>query len=83
MPYTLIRDLSLDYIDKVSVALADQQVRSVRAFDGVMSWHGRRRDVMVLDMGSEPLLGMGLLLDSRLTVSCRPNGAVVIEEEEP
>ena len=38
---------------------------------------------MVLDMGSEPLLGMALLLDSRLTVSCRPNGAVVIAEEEP
>ena len=40
-------------------------------------------DVMVLDMESEPLLGMGLLLGSRLTVSCRPNGSVFIEEEEP
>ena len=39
--------------------------------------------VIVLGMESDPLLGMGLLMDNRLTVSCRPNGAVVIEEEEP
>ena len=33
-------------------------------------------------MGSEPLLGMALMLESILTVSCRPNEPVVIEEEE-
>ena len=83
LPSQLIRTLGLEYIDDVSVALADQEARPVRAYDGVVSWQGRSRDVKVLDMGSEPLLGMALLLDNRLTVSCRPNGAVVIEEEEP
>ena len=82
LPSELIQSLGLDYIDDVSVALADRQERPVRAYDGVVFWQGRSRDVMVLDMGSEPLLGMALLLGSRLTVSCRPNGAVVIEEEE-
>ena len=48
----------------------------------LVSWHGRYREVVVLEMGSAPLLGMSLLLDCRLTISCRPNGAVVIEEEE-
>jgi len=82
LPPELIRSLGLEYIDDVSVALADRQARPVWAYEGVVSWQGRSRDVMVLDMGSEPLLGMALLLGSRLTVSCRPNGAVVIEEEE-
>jgi len=81
LPPELIRSFGLEYIDDVSVALADQQARPVRAYEGVVSWQGRSRDVMVLDMGGEPLLGMALLLVSRLTVSCRPNGPVVIEEE--
>ena len=81
LPPELIQSLGLDYIDDVSVALADRQARPVQAYDGVVAWQGRSREVMVLDMGSEPLLGMALLLGSRLTVSCRPNGPVVIEEE--
>ena len=63
--------------------MADRQARWVGAYDGAVSWHEEPMSVIVLDMESEPLLGMGLLLDSRLTLSCRPNGTVVIEEEEP
>jgi len=81
LPPELIRSLGLEYIDDVSVALADRQARPVRAYEGVVSWQGRSRDVTVLDMGSEPLLGMALLLGSRLTVSCRSNGPVIIQAE--
>ena len=83
LPSELVQSLGLDYMDDVPVTLADRQQRPVRAYDGVVSWHGRHREVVVLDMGSEPLLGMSLLLDSRLTVVARPGGAVLIEEEEP
>ena len=38
LPSELIQSLGLDYIDDVSVALADQQARPVRAYDGVVSW---------------------------------------------
>ena len=65
------------------VVMADRQTRWVGAYDGAVSWHGEPMSVIVLGMESDPLLGMGLLMDNRLTVSCRPNGAVVIEEEEP
>ena len=82
MPYALIQEIGLDYIDEVPVVLADRQQRPVRAYDGVVSWHGRHRGVVVLDIGSEPLLGMALLMDSKLTVIARPGGAVLIEEEE-
>ena len=83
LPSELIQSLGLEYIDDVRVVMADRQARWVGAYDGAVSWHGEPMSVIVLDMESEPLLGMGLLLDSRLTVSCRPNGPVVIEEEEP
>ena len=82
LPSDLVRSLGLHYIDDIPVFLADQQQRSVRAYEGVLSWHGRHREAVVLEMGSEPLLGMALMLESILTVSCRPNGPVVIEEEE-
>ena len=83
LPSELIQSLDLEYIDDVRVVMADRQRRWVDAYDGAVSWHGEPMSVIVFDMESEPLLGMGLLLDSRLSVSCRPNGAVVIEEEEP
>ena len=82
LPSELVQSLGLEYIDYVPVVLADRQQMPVRGYEGVVSWHGRHREVVVLDMGSEPLLGMSLLLDSRLTISCRPNGPVIIEEEE-
>ena len=82
LPSDLVQSLGLHYIDDIPVFLADQQQRSVRAYEGVVSWHGRHREAVVLEMGSEPLLGMALMLESILTVSCRPNGPVAIEEEE-
>ena len=81
LPSELIQSLGLEYIDDVRVVMADRQARWVGAYDGSVSWHGEPIAVIVLDIESEPLLGMGLLLGSRLTVSCRSNGPVVIEEE--
>ena len=83
LPSHLVQPIGLEYIDNVPVVLADRQRRPVSAYDGAVSWHGRHREVVVLDMGSEPLLGMGLLLECKLTVDARPGGFVLIEEEEP
>ena len=83
LPSHLVQSIGLEYIDDVPVVLAERQPRPVSAYDCVVSWHGRHREVVVLDMGSEPLLGMGLLLECKLTVDARPGGFVLIEEEEP
>ena len=83
LPSELIQSLGLDYIDDVRVVLADRLERWFGAYDAVVSWHEEPISAIVLDIDSEPLMGMGLLLGSRLTVSCRPNGPVFIEEEEP
>ena len=83
LPSKLIQSFGFEYIDDVRVVMADRQARWFGVYDEAVSWHGEPMSVIVLDMESEPLLGMGLLLDSRLTVSCRPDEAVVTEEEEP
>ena len=81
LPAELIQSLGLDYIDDVRVVLADRVERWFGAYDGVMSWHGEPISVIVLETGGDSLLGMGLLLGSKLTVSARPGGAVLIEDE--
>ena len=74
LPPELIQSLGLEYIDDVRVVMADRQGRWVGAYDGAVSWHGEPMAVIVLDMGSEPLLGMALLLGSQLTVSAGQTG---------
>ena len=49
-------------------------------YDGQVIWHGRRRNVLVLEAGGEPLMGMVLLWRNRVTLEVRANGEVVIEE---
>ena len=42
----LVQSLSLEYIDDVPVVLADLQQRPVRAYEGVVSWQRRHREVL-------------------------------------
>ena len=46
LPSDLVQSLGLEYIDDVPVVLADLQQRPVRAYEGVVSWHGRHREVL-------------------------------------
>ena len=41
-------------------------------------WQGRRRNVEVLQLDSEPRLGMELLWNHRITVDAVGNGAVTV-----
>ena len=52
---------------------------TLQLFAGVALWHGRRRVVEVIESGSEPLLGMGLLQGSRVTLDVRYDGVVVVD----
>ena len=50
-------------------------------YDGVVLWHGQPRDVVVIETASESLIGMALLVGSRMTVDARICGEVLIEED--
>ena len=77
----LIRRLGLTIERQVEVFLADGRRIEANAGYAVVSWQGRLREVVFLQIEGESLIGMSLLLDNRLTVSARPGGEVLIEEE--
>ena len=52
-------------------------------YDGVVSWHGQSRRVIVVETGDEPLLGTSLLSGSRISIDMRGGGEVLIEEDWP
>ena len=41
-------------------------------------WYGQLRSIQVVEANSEPLLGMELLLGSRVTLDVRDGGPVII-----
>ena len=83
MPSDLIQRLSLPYADRTPVILADAREIQTSIYHGIVFWHGNNRAVRVIEIEGDPLLGMSLLSGSRLTVSARPGGIVLIEEQEP
>ena len=82
MPSDLIQRLCLPYADRTPVILADAREIQTSIYHGIVFWHGNNRAVRVIEIDGEPLLGMSLLSGSQLTVSARPGGIVLIEEEE-
>ncbi len=80
LPRDVILALGLDYRGEIALTLATSQEVTIANYDGVVSWHGRRRDVVVIETDSELLLGMALLLGSRVAFDAQIDGEVVIEE---
>ena len=62
------------------VVLADGAVSAARVHTARVVWHDRLRDVEVVNLGSDPLIGMGLLRGSNLSVDAIPGGLVTITE---
>ena len=65
------------------VTLADG--RSIRAnvHAARILWHGQPLDVRVQTLGSYPIIGTALLINSRLTIDWWDGGDVIIEERMP
>ena len=82
MPSDLIQRLVLPYADGTSVILADAREIQTNIYHGIVFWHGNNRAVRFIEVEGAPLLGMSLLSGSRLTVSARPGGIVLIEGEQ-
>lgn len=80
LPAGEIRRLGYPYVGTVDAELADGATVETEYFAGRLVWHGRPREANVLAADGDPLVGMGLLSGSRLTVEAEPGGAVGIEE---
>ena len=75
-----IQELALPERESGQVHLADGSSQAVRYFTARIDWHQQSGLVPILELDSDPLLGMALLWGSRLTVDAQAGGAVVIDE---
>ena len=80
MPTSTIRGLGLQYQGQRRLRLANGRPQMVKLFTGFIAWHGQILTTLVHEMNSRPLLGMGLLTGSLLTVENIAGGNVTIEE---
>ncbi len=83
LPPESIRQLGLTSIGQRTFELANGELFEFAAYLAMVSWHGRLRDVLVLQSDSVPLLGMTLLWGSRVTVDALDDGEVIIEALPP
>lgn len=80
LPSEVIQRLGLEREDMVKVTLAGGEEREWDSWYGRIIWHGRSREILVLESAGECLLGMELLEGSQVTIQVRIDGEVVIEE---
>jgi clan AA aspartic protease len=76
---TTIAQLQLQFLDTTECQLADGRIVSMQSFQATVEWHGTRRDILVLAADGQPLLGMSLLLGSRVTMDVVIGGELRIE----
>lgn len=80
MPPALIAKLDLPYIAKIQANLADNSKTAINAHAIKIVWNGLEREVIVLAMGSRPLLGTALLEDYHLSIDFYEGGTVLVDE---
>ena len=63
---------------ELPLELADGSRTSTSTWQATALWDTNPRPVLILESDGEPLLGMGLLWQNRITLEARPYGSVVI-----
>jgi clan AA aspartic protease len=80
LPLDLISKLRLPLSGKSRGVLADGREITYETYDGTVIWHGQQLEIRIDAVNSDPLLGMGLLYGSKLTIEVVEGGEVVIRE---
>jgi predicted aspartyl protease len=75
-----IRHLGYPYSGSAGGILADGNEVQFDYYEGRVLWHGFERPVAVVGAEGQPLVGMGLLGGSRLTLDAEPGGEVLVED---
>jgi clan AA aspartic protease len=79
LPPALVVRLGLKRRSGGRAALADGTVRRYETFGAEVEWDGIRRGVVVAAVGSEVLVGMGLLAGYEMRMEIEPDGRVEIK----
>ena len=73
-----IAQLGLSFVTNRPAVLADGAVSHYDVYAGLIAWDGQLRVIPIYSVDSDPLAGMALLWNSRLTIDAIPNGMVTI-----
>ena len=73
-----IYQLGLPFITNQSAELADGSISHYDVYAGRIFWHGQERLIPIYSVDSDPLVGVAMLWNSRLTMDIVPNGRVSI-----
>ena len=79
LPTSLVHALGLPYYSRTIATLADGSFVPLRIFRATVVWDGQDRTAYVLEADGGPLLGMGMLYGSRVTLDVVDGGDVIIE----
>ena len=80
LPANAIQRLQVVPHNEINASLADGQDVQLRGWQVSVLWHDRIRRVVIAQADGEPLVGMGLLQGSRVTIDVQVGGDVTIEE---
>ena len=78
LPESYMRRLGLTTDGYIDGRPATGQVIRIPTGRATVIWQGRPRSVQVLQLDSEPLLGMEFLWNHRITIDAVANGAVTV-----
>ena len=76
---TTIQELELARAGYRFEELADGSITKFMSYTATVLWDGQPRSINVIEADSEPLIGMELLLGSRVTLDVRDGGPVTID----
>lgn len=79
LPRSVIEQLDLEWMDAGKALLADGSEQLFDLFRGFLHWDGGLLQIDVECAEMTPLLGMSVLIGSRLTVDVTPGGLVTID----
>ncbi len=80
LPASAIRRLGLTWLGERVFTLADGRRNAMNTYLGTLFWHERPLDVIVIQSDGAPLIGMGTLWGSQITLNAVDDGIVIIEE---
>ncbi len=79
LPIDLVNHLELQPAGNRRATLGDGTTVVLEVFLAKVIWHGREREVLVLQAEGGPLIGMSLLYGNRVTLTIVNGGGVTIE----
>jgi clan AA aspartic protease len=78
LPPWVIEKLALDFRHEANYTLADGVKSATRVYEGEIEWQGVWQPVLIVEIESDPLLGMVMMRDCRLTIDVVEGGSVEI-----